>query len=282
MKILITGTSGFIGKNLASHLSTKNLVFAACYKKQKKINKKIRNIKLNKKNLNKLSGIEAVIHCAASTPPKYSQTECYNNNKKLDDIIFSFIKKKKIKKYIYLSSMSVYGKIKNKVVNEKNISKNLDLYGKSKLRSEKKLNLYSKKKLCSIIVLRLCTIVGQGSHSTFISNLKFNFLKNRKIFITNKEKLFNACYHIKDLSEFIDNLLSNFKVNFDVINIASTNPIKLKKIVKLFKKKYPLRKIKYLENKSPTYIINTNKAHKIYGLKKIKIENTIKKYISLN
>lgn len=283
MKILVTGSSGFIGKNLISHLSKKkSLIIAASHVKQKKKNKNIINLKLNKANLNKLNNIDVVIHCAASTPPKYSQTECFENNKVLDDMILSFIKKKKIEKVIYLSSMSVYGKIKNKVVNEKDTLKNLDLYGKSKLRSERKLYLYSKKKFSSILVLRLCSIVGNGSHSNFISNFKKNFSNNKKIYITNKKKLFNACLHMNDLSKFISNILTNFKLNFDIINIASDKPVKLDKIVNLFKKKYPKKKIEYLKTKSPTYVVNIDKAKKNYGLKKIETEKTIKKYLSLN
>ena len=89
--------------------------------------------------MDKLYNIDAVIHCAASTPPKYTQIKCYQNNQKIDDIVFSFAKKKRIKKLIYLSSMSIYGTNKRKVVKESDFSKNLDLYGLSKLKSEKKL-----------------------------------------------------------------------------------------------------------------------------------------------
>ena len=113
MKILVTGSSGFIGKNIVSYLSKKNKVIATCYKiKKKKKLKKVEFIKFNEKNLGQLNDIDTIIHCAASTPPKYSQKQCYKNNKNTDNLIFSFAQKKKINNFIYLSSMSVYGKKK--------------------------------------------------------------------------------------------------------------------------------------------------------------------------
>ena len=66
------------------------------------------------KNLDKLYNIDAVIHCAASTPPKYTQIKCYQNNQKIDDIVFSFAKKR-IKKLIYLSSMPITEQIKERL-----------------------------------------------------------------------------------------------------------------------------------------------------------------------
>lgn len=113
MKILVTGSSGFIGEYIVKNLSKKNEVIATCYKikKEKKI-KKIKYIKFNKDTLKNTNNIDAIVHCAASTPPKYSQLQCYKNNKIIDDLIFTFAKKKRIRKLIYFSSMSIYGKKK--------------------------------------------------------------------------------------------------------------------------------------------------------------------------
>ena len=38
MKVLVTGSSGFIGKNIVFHLSKKYKVIATCYKIKKKRN----------------------------------------------------------------------------------------------------------------------------------------------------------------------------------------------------------------------------------------------------
>ena len=144
MKVLITGSSGFIGKNLVVRLSKSHSIIALSHKKILKKNKNIKYIYLKKKKILNLKKVDAIIHCAASTPPKYSQNECYKNNRYLDNLIISFYKNYNIKKFIYLSSMSVYGKIKNKIVKENDRPKNLDLYGMSKFETEKNYSRFKK------------------------------------------------------------------------------------------------------------------------------------------
>ena len=46
MKVLVTGSSGFIGKNIVFHLSKKYKVIATCYKIKKKEIKKNRICKI--------------------------------------------------------------------------------------------------------------------------------------------------------------------------------------------------------------------------------------------
>ena len=282
MKVLITGATGFVGKNILAHLAKKNRIIAACYKLKKNYSKKVKYIKFNEKILDKLYNIDAVIQCAASTPPKYTQIKCYQNNQKIDDIVFSFAKKKRIKKLIYLSSMSIYGTNKRKVVKESDFSKNLDLYGLSKLKSEKKLLKISKKNIKSILILRLSAILGEGCHSTFLSNLMNRFSKKQSVIIHNKDDLFNGCLHINDLSRFIEKNLANFKNNYDIVNIASYKPVKLEQLINLYKKKYKNIKVVYSQVRTPTYIINVNKAVKKYKLRKINTYSTVKKYLNLD
>ena len=50
---------------------------------------------------------------------------------------------------------------KNRIVNENDFPRNLDLYGKSKLRSEKRLLKIPNKTIKSILILRLSAILGK-------------------------------------------------------------------------------------------------------------------------
>ena len=173
-------------------------------------------------------------------------------------------------------------KKKNRIVNENDFPRNLDLYGKSKLRSEKRLLKIPNKTIKSILILRLSAILGKKSHSTFLSNLKSDFKKKKNIKIRNKENLFNGCLHVSDLAKFISKLLVEQKKGSDIINIASSKPIKLEKIINFFQKKYKKTTVTFLDQKKPTYIINVNKAIQKYNFQKINTDTTIKKYLELN
>ena len=168
---------------------------------------------------------------------------------------------------------------KNRIVKENNSSRKIDLYGLSKLNSEKKLLKISNKVIKSILILRLSSILGKNSHSTFLSNLKNNFLKKKNIQIKNKDNLFNACFHINDLGIFINRLINSSKKGYDIINIASSKPVILEKVVNLFKKKYKRSKLTFLKETTPTYIVDIKKAVKKYKLQKINTVSTIRKYL---
>ena len=68
-----------------------------------------------------------IVHCASNTPPSYPQKNCYKNNTNVDNKILSLIKKSNVKVFIYLSSISVYGKNKPKLF-LKILDRNLQIY----------------------------------------------------------------------------------------------------------------------------------------------------------
>ena len=122
MRVLVTGNNGYIGSVLTNELLKKNYevvgydinYFYDCNlrtereeKKTKQIIKDIRNI-----NENDLDGIDAVIHLAglANDPlgeldPILTKEINFDSTVKLANIS----KKKKIKRFVYASSQSMYG-----------------------------------------------------------------------------------------------------------------------------------------------------------------------------
>ena len=218
---MVTGAGGFIGNNISNYLCKKKFIVHAYYNsKIRKIkNKNIKylkrdltkNIKINKK-------ISTLVHCAALTPPAFDQIQCLKINQKIDDTILRAIKKSNINKVIFLSSMSAYGKKKRKILFENTKSRNLDLYGKSKVLMEKKLKLLSKKNNINVIVLRLSAIIGSGCHSTFLSRLSSE-IKKKEVNVYNSLSFFNGCIHINNLNMILIKLLNRDFTGFDVLNI---------------------------------------------------------------
>ena len=274
--IMVTGAGGFIGNNISNYLCKKKFIVHAYYNsKIRKIkNKNIKylkrdltkNIKINKK-------ISTLVHCAALTPPAFDQIQCLKINQKIDDTILRAIKKSNINKVIFLSSMSAYGKKKRKILFENTKSRNLDLYGKSKVLMEKKLKLLSKKNNINVIVLRLSAIIGSGCHSTFLSRLSSE-IKKKEVNVYNSRSFFNGCIHINNLNMILIKLLNRDFTGFDVLNIFSSNPVKIITIFNLFKKKLN-KEIKFniIKKKTNQYTISSLKFRKTY---KLPLTSTIK------
>ena len=142
MNILITGYDGVIGKEIANLLikDKKHKLYLFSKKKLKKINKHKLYYQYLTKTINYKLNIDTVVHCAAKNPlskSKVSLRNMYSSNIKMTKNLIKFSNKNKIKKLIFLSAMDIYGPITNKVIIENQRKINQNLYGKSKLLSEK-------------------------------------------------------------------------------------------------------------------------------------------------
>ena len=284
---LITGVGGFIGFNIAKYYSKNNNV-VGIYRKQKPKIKNIELIKidLSKKDLDiilqkKKINIDIVIHCSSKTPEsKYKSKNIYTNNISQMKNILKI--KQKLIKFIFLSSVSVYGDVINTAyVSENYKGRNVNTYGKSKFECEKILEYFAKKNKVSSYAFRLPGVVGFFSHSNFMSILLKKIKNKLEINLFNPNSKFNNIIHVDFLIEAIDFAI-NKKNNFSIFNLASTFPIKLYKIVDILCKKFNYKgKIEWYKTRSDSFCISLNKA-KRFGFKFKNTEENIFRFISKN
>ena len=271
---MITGAGGFIGNNLVNYFSKKKIKIHAYFnsKVKKNFKKNVFYIKEDLKNLKKINNnIDTIIHCAARTPPSTIQKKCYVDNLKMDKNLIKIIKKSEVKKVIFLSSMSVYGKNKNKIVNENTKPVKPDLYGKAKLITEENLKELTLKHKKKVLIIRLPSVIGSKCHSTFLSRLGANIF-NKEVSMFNPGSKFNTCLHISNLCSIIYSLLKKESFNFEIINLFSLNPLNIRSIFKLFKKKLnPAVRIESIKISKKNYIVQSKNIKKY----KIKLSSTL-------
>jgi len=285
MNILITGVSGFSGSYLAEFLSKKYKVFGIFRNEKslflKKIikNKRINFIKtdicnIEQSKLKGLKSIDFVIHVGSTSPSSEIKTFelVYDNLFGIQNLINWSIKKK-CKKFIFFSSMSAFGEILDEVVDERTKSISPDVYGQTKIISEKILSEVSNK--FENISLRLPGIVGPDSRRNWISVLRNKLLSNNKIQIYNKEAKFNNLIHIKDLSFFVENLFSkSFKHNF--LLVGSNDQLKIFDIVKILKQLTNSKsEIEFVSETKKSFLIDSNLAKKKYGLETMNLHSSL-------
>ena len=145
--VLITGGSGFLGRNLTKKLKNKKIFIYDTAKpnyKCKFIKGSILNIsKINQKL--KIHKIDTIIHLAASlgvsnTEKKPSEVIDINFIGTLN--ILNAIKNTKVKKFIFASSSEVYGDNKKKMPENLEL-KPKSLYGHTKILGENLVKTYS-------------------------------------------------------------------------------------------------------------------------------------------
>ena len=251
-KILIVGSSGFIGNKLIEKIRCQKKII--CFDKKKinlsKSNKqKIYKVyKSDISNMNKLSlalsESKLVLYKAGilggpnSIKIEHAKNYLNENVKKL----ITFLKvaeKYDIKKIIYDSSFQIFEK-KNNYKNEIYPS---NYYGLSKLISEKILTNWCNKNNVNLQILRYPRIICE-KNKNFISKIVENILLNKKIIITTKKK-FRIVY-IDDVIEANLFSIKNNSKKIQIYNISLKKEFSIPEIIKCINKNIS-KKIKIIK-----------------------------------
>ncbi len=312
MKILVTGSSGFIGFHLCLKLikNKKNKIYGIdnlndYYDVNIKINrtkilKKFKNFKFYKfdlynrkkvQNFFKNKKFNLVIHLAAQAGVQYSliNPDAYINSNLIGFYnLLEEIKKNKIKKFMFASSSSVYGKNKKYPFSEDHKTDNqISLYGATKKSNEILAHYYSVAYGITILGLRFFTVYGPyGRPDMAMYKFTKNILKNKFIYLNNFGKHSRDFTYIDDCINSIYMLIGkvqNKNKKFNILNIAGGKTVKLKYLIgtleKNLKKKAIIKYRKLQFGDVVSTVSNTIKLKK--NIKKIpstSIEKGVKNY----
>ncbi len=297
MKILITGSVGFIGFSLSNHLlkrkeikiigidNINNYYDKNLKLKRLKLLKKNKNFRFKKLDINNSKELEKifkknkfdfVFNLAAQAGVRYSIDHPRKYIEANINGFFNIIencKKFKIKRLFYASSSSVYGENKNFPLkeNEKILPKNM--YSLTKKINEEISSIYNNYYNLKLTGLRFFTVYGEWGRPDMMM-LKFisSFYKKKEF------KLFNFGNHerdftyIGDVVKILEILLfkhRKLKRN-DIFNICSNKPINLKKIINFMKKNGINPKIKKVSLQKADILKTHGNNKKILSVTKFK------------
>ena len=293
--ILITGVSGFVGKQLAIDFINKNYTVIGIDKNKTDIelsdNFRFICAEINEKiskYLNQYS-FDTIIHLASQLPSSKSLTydDFYNGNIKTSIILSRVAKEMKIKQFIYASTCSIFGHIETdeKYLTESSPINPIDYYGLTKYCGEKLLEFELKNSEIDLVIVRFSAIFGRNDTYGLI-NTFYNLMINNKIveLYSNGERMRNMLYiddaidilmsiviNYKQL-EHVEYFLAGSKESESVLEIAT----ELKRQLNSHSKIIPLNK--YSKYEKNTYL-DINKAIEKLNFNPKTIKEGIKKYI---
>ncbi len=221
MEILITGISGFLGKNLAKHFNKNNYSVCGIDLNEGYLD----NIKITaEKNIDTITiRPDVVIICHAAVASGNSIIE--NNILFESNVAFTQIIAEKFynSKIIYISSASIY-QINNDIISEKSNILPQSEYALSKLWAEH-IVLKSKKST----ILRLSSLFGIGmKENTIIPNYIKQAMQNKTIEVWGDGKRVQNYIHVNDVVNIIEciinkNEMTNQKILLGVSNNEYSN-----------------------------------------------------------
>ena len=222
MKVLITGATGFIGKNLIFHLQEKEDMEIITYTKEDSFDKIETNI----------DKVDYIFHLAGVNRPKIIE-EFYEGNYDLTKKIVDIMKNKNLNiPFIYTSS------IQAELDND---------YGKSKKQAEN----YIKKNIECSYIFRLHNVFGKWckpNYNSVIATFCYNIAHDLEI---TKNKELELIY-IDDICETFMELLDGVDKSEVIDNIHYIIPRYKKTLGEITKKMYEFK-----ENMNSIYVPNT-------------------------
>lgn len=241
LTILITGANGSIGCDLVEKLSL-NYKVLALYRTENFFSNNFnsKNVTWIKQDLKKKIECEitpdVIIHGAVTHPfaSRRSNVDYIDSNiiSLLNTI--DFANKKKVKKFIYLSSVVIYGKIVGKILTDDNFFNNPDLLGATKILSESLLQNQNFKFLSIRLPGVLC--YNNSSNERPWLNLIINKIKlSEDVSVHNEHSHFNNIIDTKEIINFLEHvLLNNFESNYS-FNFAASHPLIIKDMLLFIK-----------------------------------------------
>ncbi len=248
-KILITGSSGFIGKALCDRLIAKYSIFCI----DNNVISENRNIAFNFSDITDYENVDnfikthspdIIIHCAGIAHQKIGSIDSDKyfrvNSRATENLAKTATKANPEVYFIFLSTISVYGEGKiNSAVLEEDKCKPSSDYANSKLDAEKRLTkLYNAGFLKKLDILRLAPVYD----SDWSLNLDRRVFAPQKIaylkFGSGEQEM--SAVSRQNLVDFIEYRLNQESTVdnpfYNILNVCDEEPYKFKEIIKVFKK----------------------------------------------
>lgn len=287
MNILITGGTGFIGSHLVNRLFKKNNIFVI--KRKGSDTWRLKDVRENitfvnyesKKDLEiffSKNSVDLIIHLATCY---HKETDNISNLQQMDktnvafpSLLLSLAKKHKVKAFINTGTCFEY-KLGSSPLSEKTVLEPYNYYASTKIKFEEVLKNDVSNNKVKGLTLKLFYPYGEKDAKKLIALLFEALKQNSPLEITKGQQLLNFTY-VKDIADAfekaIDFINSEKYSKYEVFNIGSRTPVKIKVIVKLIEE-ISRKKLKiaftrpYDKNEIMYMNCDFSKAEKVLGWK---------------
>jgi len=301
MKALVTGCAGFIGNHLVDKLLEQRyeVIGIDCFTdyyhreiKEKNIENALKNnnfklINENILNMDNFPEVDYVFHLAAQAGVRASWGKSFEiytrNNIGATQKLLEFYKCRKIKKFVYASSSSVYGDVELPM-RENSLLKPVSPYGVTKLAGENLCYLYWKNYDVPTVSLRYFTVYGPRQRPDMgIYKFVKAILDDEEITVYGDGTQTRDFTYVDDAVE-ANILAANSEIEGEVFNVGGGSRISVTDLIKLLEEITGEKaRIKYIEKQKGDVrdtLADTSKiSNELNWKPNVKIEEGLKKFV---
>ena len=287
MKILITGSESFIGKELIRQCKDKKIEIVGMDiipKENSDYEYYQLDIKSSKLMENIPNDIDILVHLAAlsrDSDCKGKAYECFENNVISTLNMIKYALSRNVKQFIFSSSEWVYDELVNsELINEDHLINSQSLtseYALSKLTSEINLHQQYLQNPIDITILRFGIIYGPRKSNWSAIESIASQVKNNNLIEVDSLKNARRFVHVYDI---VNGIIKSFNLKgFNIINLTGDNMISIKDIIKTSERIF--EKTVDIKERNPSKINIRNPSNKkakkfINWSPKINLEEGIK------
>lgn len=291
MRVIVTGATGFIGKEIVSELSAKNyVVYELGNSRVKHRTSESGFFKIditdfeNVCELKKLDSVDALIHSAglAHQFGKIEREKFQKTNVEGTRNILELAKMLGAEHFVLISSTAIYGTEKKtkanvKFIDESAVCRPQTFYAESKLEAERLSVKFCEDNNINLTIFRLAPVIGEGNAGN-VQRMIEAIDKKRFVWIGRGENYKSLIYK-KDVAGACLRILDDKKNGTEIFNLAAA-PILMRDFVSSAAKNLDVKIPKF---SIPPAVLEKffNLNRKLFKIKKIaKISETVEKWLS--
>lgn len=226
--------------------------------------------------------IDAIVHAAARSPaPGVSPEDMHRSNVIGTRNVVEHAKHAGARFFIYLSSLSIYGRIDAAVVDEATPIQDPDPYGISKRLGEELLA--AEQASLRSLSIRLPGVIGPRSVRNWLTHVLDSAREGRDISVYNPDAPFNNAAHVSDLAQFVCNLLNQDWRGHDVVTIGAAGRTTVGEAVRLLVDAFGgTSRIRVEVVPKRSFLISSARACECYGYRPMEITKMLKRFATEN
>tara|TARA_B100000029_G_scaffold273909_1_gene268675 strand:+ start:4094 stop:5026 length:933 start_codon:yes stop_codon:yes gene_type:complete len=234
-KVLITGSSGFIGMHLNDLLKSKSELFVLKVSRRKLKDDDTKELEISSSTdwSNLLKGVDTVIHLAGTAHKLATKEEYKENNLDSTLNLVNQATKANVRRFIFLSSIKVNGEHTSSYTSFKPNDKPnpQDAYAEIKLDIENALIKFSKETNLEVVIVRPVLVYGPGVKSNLLNLMKWikkglplplGNIKNKRDFVS-----------VTNLTDFIYTCIKHPKAKNETFIVSDQEAISISELIKM-------------------------------------------------